>query len=206
MILKVSASMLEHRQPFELLCETRGNDLVDEPRLRIARVSAGLLLLQSTFAPPLQEALGSEIGLELPAPLAASVCGDYTVLWLTPAEWLLELPANKTESLRNALTQRLATSLAVVTDMSDAFACCEVSGTRAAEIMMSGCSLDLRTQAFPARRVARTALADIPVIIWNPGGEPQRLRCLIDRSFAGHLRDWLVDAAGAQKPPSTHQV
>jgi sarcosine oxidase subunit gamma len=197
MIPKVSASMLEHRTPFDSLREGRGVYLADHPGLRATISEAGLLLLQSTPESSLQDALTSEIGLVLPAPRQASVRGDYALLWLTPAEWLLELPASETNPLQIALTRRLARSLTTVTDMSDAFACCEVSGTRAAEALMTGCSLDLHTHAFPSGRVARTALADIPIIIRN-AGQPRGFRCLVDRGFAGHFRDWLADAARNQ--------
>jgi heterotetrameric sarcosine oxidase gamma subunit len=202
MILKVSASMLEHQKPFDSLPESRGSCLVvDEPGLRVTLSGAGFLLLQSTSEATLQDALTSEIGLELPAPQQCCVRGNYTLLWLTPAEWLLELPAKETDSLQSALTRRLATSLTAMTDISDAFACCQVNGARATEMLMSGCSLDLRTRAFPAGRVARAALADIPAILWKTG-EPHRFRCLVDRSFAGHLRNWLVDMTRNQRAVS----
>ncbi|MGH8229958.1 MAG: sarcosine oxidase subunit gamma [Steroidobacteraceae bacterium] len=187
--------MLEHQQPFESVRESLGGNLVDEPGLRSTPWNTGLLLLQSARPSSLEDALTSEIGLELPTPQQSSARGDHALLWLTPAEWLLAIPSTRTDSLQSALTRRLATSLATVIDVSDAFASCEVTGARAAETLMSGCSLDLRALAFPSGRVARTALASIPAILWNPGGEPHRLRCLIDRSFAGHLREWLVDAA-----------
>jgi len=190
--------MLEHQQPFESLSDSLDGYLADEPGLRVRLSRPGFLLLQSTSESALQDALTSEIGLEIPAAQRATTVGDYALLWLTPAEWLLEHPPKETNALQSALTRRLASSLALTTDMSDAFVCCEVSGARAAEALMSGCSLDLRPEVFPAGLVARTALADIPAIIWNPG-EPRRLRCLIDRTFAGHLRDWLVDVTRSQR-------
>jgi sarcosine oxidase, subunit gamma len=193
MTLKVGASMLEHEQPFASLPEGLGSAFADEPALRATPEDARFLLLQSRSALTLQEALTSEIGLDLPAPQGACVRGDYTLLWLTPAEWLLAHPVKETESLQRALTRRLTTSLAVVTDTSDAFAGFELSGARAAAALMGGCSLDLRPHALPPGRVARAALVDIPAIVWNPGGEPHRFRCLVDRSFASHLRDWLLD-------------
>jgi heterotetrameric sarcosine oxidase gamma subunit len=198
MIPKVNASMLEHRSPFDSLRESRGGHLADEPGLRATPAEAGFLLLQSTPESRLQDALTSEIGLGLPAPQEASVRGDYALLWLTPSEWLLELPAKEADSVQIALTHRLAASLATVTDMSDAFACCEVSGARAAEALMSGCSLNLHAHAFPSGRVARTALADIPIII-RKVAQPHDFRCLVDRGFAGHFRDWLADAARNQR-------
>lgn len=189
--------MLEHQLPFESLRESPGSYLVDEPGLRVTASGAGLLLLQSASECTLQQALTNEIQVGLPRPQEIVFRGNYTLLWLTPAEWLLELPVEKTHSLQVALAGRLATSLAVVTDMRDAFACCDVSGARAAEVLMNGCSLDLSTHAFLASRVARTALADVPAIIWTPA-EPQSFRCLVDRSYARHLQDWLVDVARGQ--------
>lgn len=190
--------MLEHRNPFDSLRESRGVYIADQPDLRATHSEAGFLLLQSTSESSLRDALTGAIGLDLPAPQQASVRGDYALLWLTPAEWLLELPAKETDPMQVALTRRLTTSLATVTDMSDAFACCEVSGARAAEALMSGCSLELHAHAFPSGRVARTALADIPIII-RKVAQPPGFRCLVDRGFAGHFRDWLADAARNQR-------
>jgi heterotetrameric sarcosine oxidase gamma subunit len=201
MTLKVSASMLEHQNPLNSSPDAPGGYLVEEPGLVVTASGAGFLLLQSRSESTLQDALTSEIGLRLPAPGEVSVRGDYALLWLTPAEWLLEAPPKEINSIQIALARRVASSLTVMTDMSDAFACCEVTGDRAAEVLMSGCSLDLRTDAFPLGRVARTALANIPVII-RRAGKLQRLRCLIDRSFAHHLLDWLVAVARDQRPSS----
>jgi sarcosine oxidase subunit gamma len=156
-------------------------------------------LLQSRREAALQDALAEEAGLSLPGPHEACTRGNYALLWLTPAEWLLELPAGESQSLRSALARRLTPSHSVVSDISDAFACCQVNGNRAADVLMSGCSLDLRSWAFQTGRVARTALADVPAILWKTG-EPNRFRCLFDRSFAAHIRHWLSEAARAVNP------
>lgn len=205
MILKASASMLDHQQSFHSPHGTCGSSLVDEYGLRVRLSGAGLLLLQSASESALEDMLKSEIALQLPAPGETCVRDDYALLWLTPAEWLLECPVNETDSLQSAFTRRLATSLAVVTDMSDAFACFEIRGARAVELVMSGCSLNLHTQAFPAGRVARTALAEVPIII-RKTGEPHSFRCLVDLSFASHIRDWLVETARGQKPSSNSLI
>jgi heterotetrameric sarcosine oxidase gamma subunit len=187
--------MLEHQRPFDCLLEDHAETFIDELDLRITTPEAGFLLLQSTSESSLRDMLASELSLALPAPQEARARSDHTLLWLAPSEWLLEHPASQTDSLQHALTHLLAASLTVVTDVSDALACCEISGARAAEVLMAACSLDLRAHAFPTGRVARTALADIPATIWNPGRKPQRLRCIVDRSFAKHLRDSLLDVA-----------
>ena len=185
--------MLEHQAPSELLHHTFSG--LDAPGIciRPSLLAKRYLLLQSKARSNLQDVLTSEIGLELPLPQEVRALGDHALLWLTPAEWLLETPAKDAQSLQLAITGALVGSLAAVNDISDAFVCCEVSGDCAPQVLMSGCSLDLNTHAFPAGRVARTALADIPVIIWKPAPS-ECFRCLVDRSFACHFGDWLADA------------
>jgi sarcosine oxidase subunit gamma len=146
-------------------------------------------MLQSASVSALQEALSQVAGLGLPAAQQATVLGDYALLWLAPAEWLLELPVDKTDPVEIALTHRLSSSLTVITDFSDALVAFELSGSGAPETLMTGCSLDMRSHAFPAGRVVRTALAGVPAILWNPGN-PERFRCLVDRGFAEHLLSW----------------
>lgn len=194
--------MLEHQEPFAALGNERlGSHLADQPGLRVTTSYAGFLLLQSRREAALQDALAQETGLRLPAPQEACTRGNYALLWLTPAEWLLALPAGESQSLQSALARRLTSSLSVVNDISDAFACCQVNGGRAAEVLMGGCSLDLRSGAFHTGRVSRTVLADVPAILWKTG-EPNRFRCLFDRSFAAHLRHWLTDATPRKSRPT----
>lgn len=190
MILKVTAPMLEHQPPLESRSEAHESLLAGERRFRLQLVESGLLLLQSPSEPVLQEAVTSALALQLPAPGETRTHGDYALLWLTPAEWLLECRLKDTDSLHCALTRRLARSLAVVTDMTDAFACFELNAARTDEVLMSGCNLDLTAAIFRAGRVARTSLAGIPAII-RKTEEPHGFRCLVDRSYASHIRDWL---------------
>lgn len=181
--------MLDRRVPYDLLRVGR-NDRADADISIELVTGRGLLLLQSTSESRLQEALTNEIGVSLPGPQWVSVLRGYALLGLTPWEWLLEHPETETDALQAAFTARLASSLAAVVDMTDAFAYLEISGDRASDGLMTGCSLDLRAHAFPASSVARTALADVPAIIWNPGA-PDRYRCLVDRSVSVHLWNWL---------------
>ncbi len=191
--------MLEHRSPFdfgEKESVHAGQALERSGQLLTPVSGRGLLLLQSASAPALEAALGDLLTLRLPAPQTSGMLGDYALLWLSPAEWLLELPQEKTDSIRNALAGRLEFSLAAVTDFTDALISFDLSGARAEEILMSGCSLDLSPRAFPRGQVARTVLADVPVILWKTR-DPSSFRCLSDRGFCAHLLTWL---AGATPP------
>jgi heterotetrameric sarcosine oxidase gamma subunit len=183
--------MLDHQPPLDSPLEAHDNLLADEPGFRLQLVETGLLLIQSHSEPAVQEAVVGELGLRLPATGETRTSGDHVLLWLTPAEWILECPVNDTDYLHSALTRRLAGPLAVLTDVSDAFVCFELSGAQAVEVLVSGCSLDLRAANFPSGRVARTSLAGIPTII-RKTSEPRKFRCLVDRSYARHIRDWLL--------------
>jgi heterotetrameric sarcosine oxidase gamma subunit len=154
---------------------------------------SGLLLLQGESEDSLlDEVLLGQFGLRLPGRLGTSVRGDYALVWLAPKEWLLELPIADTPAVKVAVSSRLAPPPTVLTDISDSLAGFDVTGEHAWEVLMTGCSLDLRPHAFTAGRVARTAIADVPAIIFKRGTLPQ-FRCWVDRSFAAHFWNWLAE-------------
>jgi sarcosine oxidase subunit gamma len=187
--------MLEHRSLLDsLVPDRRDRSLATEQSepLIAAVLSRRLSLLQCSSPPALQGALSRDSGLQLPAPQTAAFFEDNSLLWLTPSEWLLDSPADIADSTVAAIAPRLNVALAAITDVTDAFAYFELSGSCVTDILMTGCGLDLRPSAFPPGRLARTFLANVPTIVWNPGGSVQ-LRCLIDRTFASHFRDWFRD-------------
>ena len=185
--------MLDHRAPLDQLSGARSAEALDDAGLRVRPVTdRGLLLLQgSPEDAVLDDAVSRQIGARVPGPQTTSIRGEYALLWMTPKEWLLELPAAATSAVQGALVTRLALSLAAVTDITDALACFDIDGDRAMDVLMSGCSLDLRPHAFAAGRVARTAVADVPAIILK-AGTSDPFRCWVDRSFAEHFWSWLA--------------
>ena len=152
----------------------------------------GLLLLQvSRRGASLDAFLREQLGIGAPESLRTSVGDNCALLWLAPGECLLELPKSETVTRAAALTGRFASILAAVTDVSDALASFDVNGDRAAEVLMSGCSLDLYPDAFEPGRVARTVFAGISTIVWKRA--VHQFRCLADRSYAGHLWNWFCE-------------
>jgi heterotetrameric sarcosine oxidase gamma subunit len=190
--------MLDHRAPLEQCSRVHDQDAIDRPDLRVVPVRGrGLLLLQGEPGEgPLQDALLGQVDLQLPAPQTARTQGAYALLWMAPKEWLLELPADDTFTLQAALASQLVPALAAVTNISDSLASFDVSGERAAEVLMTSCGIDLRPQAFAASRVVRTVMADMPAIIWK-AANLHPFRCLVDRSFAAHFWNWLARSPGA---------
>ncbi|HUN76948.1 MAG TPA: sarcosine oxidase subunit gamma family protein [Steroidobacteraceae bacterium] len=198
--------MLEHRHPLDQLAAPQ---LRSGPELRLVPVTRrGLLLIQARSAgSSIESILHRTLGLQLPAPLKTERGEHAAILWLGPREWLLELPRAATLSAYTHLQECFARSrasspgessapLGGVIDVSDAFAGIDVSGTRAVDVLKSGCSLDLEPQSFAVGDTARTALAEVPAILWRltetPG--PGLYRCWVERGFATHLAHWLAEA------------
>lgn len=184
--------MLEHLTPLEQVALMRDAESIKLTGLSVEPVEhRGFLLLQGDPDGLLNDVLLQEAGVRVPGPAETSVHGDYALLWLTPREWLLQLPAARASAVQRSLAARLVSTLAAVTDMSDAFACFDVSGEHAVDVLMTGCSLDLT--AFAAGQAARTTVADVPAVIWRPKDLPL-FSCLIDRSFAGHFWNWFAQS------------
>jgi len=198
--------VLEHRAALDQLCPARHAQAIDDPRLCVMPITdCRLLLVQGNAEDPiLRERIHRVLGLALPAPLKASVRLGTAILWLGPKEWLIEttVPASATVQLWRAGADpgAEASGLHAITDQSDAFAGFDLSGPRAVDVLMSGCSLDLAPRAFPVGHAARTAIADVPAIIWSPmaaaptSSPSGHFRCWLDRSFAAHFWDWLAES------------
>lgn len=189
--------MLEHRAPLESAQAHAGSSelVIGHADLHVAPVpNRGLLLVQSASAAALLEPFNQVFGLTLPAAQRATMHEQYTVLWLAPSEWLLEIPADQIKAIEAALGSRFSYASVVVTDLSDAFVSLEFGGASATQILMTGCSLDLEPDSFGPGQLARTTLADVPAILWRPG-IADRIRCLVDRGYADHFLTWLRSAS-----------
>lgn len=84
------------------------------------------------------------------------------------------MPREDTGSLHGAFTRQVATSLAVESDMSDAFACFELTGARVPDVLMSGCSLREMSD-LPWRQGAAQLTEDVRVRSASHDRVPQRL-------------------------------
>lgn len=82
-------------------------------------------------------------------------------------------------------------------DTTDAFEVIAIDGAEARTLLAKGCSLDFHARTFPAGQCAGTVLAQIDVLIHKRAEDAYRIYC--DRSWAGHVREWLADAHGAMR-------
>jgi sarcosine oxidase subunit gamma len=187
--------MLEHRMPLYQLERKKDNVTCDSPSPPVVPVTdQRFLLFQARDIHAFDEIILNQFGLRVPSPRTASTLGGHALLWMTPNEWLLVASEQNTPALLAALSMRLSSTLAIVTDMSDAFACFDVRSECALDTLKTGGNLDIHPETFGPGSVARTAIADVAAILWRPTSSPS-MRCFVDRSFAEHLWNWLMDSA-----------
>jgi sarcosine oxidase, subunit gamma len=152
--------------------------------------------------------LAEQIGLRLGPPVPAYVSGvplalqpnsvahmrAMRTLWLGPDEWLITAPVGAVPDIAGRLRRALAGRHAAVSNLSASRAVIEIAGPQARALLEKGCGLDLHPRAFAPGNCARTLLARLPVIIDQVNAAPL-YRLFVDRSSAGWLCDWLIDAA-----------
>jgi sarcosine oxidase subunit gamma len=107
-----------------------------------------------------------------------------TVLWLGPDEWLV-LGGREADYPEAAAAVDVSANRVVL----------ELAGDGAAEVLATGCSVDLHQSVFAPGRCAQTLLARAQVILLRP--ELDRWWILVRPSFAPYLRAWLEDAGAA---------
>ena len=136
------------------------------------------------------------LGLILPQPSSCSTQnnGLQTLLWISPDEYLLQLPLAEKDPFIERATTACSGIHAAVVDNSGGYACLQISGNRVLEVMKKLCAYDLATTAFPPGRVLSSHLAKAPVIIYRP--DPDSLQLLIRFSFADYGWRALSTAAG----------
>jgi sarcosine oxidase, subunit gamma len=130
-------------------------------------------------------------------PLAVTPCrsnerGAWAALWLGPDEQLLLGPRDGAE----ACAARVALALQAVphslVDISHRQGAIELAGPYAADLINSGCPLDLGLAAFPVGACTRTVFARSDVVLWRRGRQEFRLE--VWRSFLPYVLGLLAQA------------
>ena len=186
--------MLEYRSAFTEL-DAAGTPLGGFAHVSVRPVSdrAWLLVQGDPQDARLRDAIARHTGLSLPEPVHVSLSDTRALLWMTPKEWLLEIPLDERTTCASVLASALPRDAAVLTDLTDALVGVDLNGARAAEILSAGTGVDLESEALTSDRVARIALAETVVILRRlPAGG---FRCLLDRSHLAYFQDWLVTQA-----------
>ncbi len=122
------------------------------------------------------QALETLLGVKVPKKIGMT---EGAIACLGPDEWLMRAAVGTTIPTGKALP-------VAITDISDRSICLIVEGPRAAEIIMSGCPLDL--DHFAVGRATRTIFETVEIIIIRETKD--RFQVEVWRSFA----DWFWTA------------
>ena len=138
-------------------------------------------------------AVGEVLSAPLPVePNTVASGGACRVLWLGPDEWLVVAPPADRRRLEEELRAALGAESGAVVDVSGERTILQLSGPRAREVLMKGCSIDLHPTAFAVGRCAQTGLARAQVVL-VPTRE-DAFWILVRSSFSDYLSAWLGDA------------
>lgn len=156
--------------------------------------SAGIayLVARNGARAALGDAARAAFGVPLPPPAGSVRAGELALLWCGPDRWL----AVATPAPAAGMAARLAAvaGLAAIIEHSHGTLLLRVGGRSVRDALAKGVAIDLHPRAFTVGQVALTAVAHIPLAIWQTGDEP-RYVLLLPRSYAPSFADWLSAAA-----------
>ncbi|GAA3562795.1 sarcosine oxidase subunit gamma [Amycolatopsis ultiminotia] len=148
---------------------------------------------------PGADAFGRALGTALPlVPNTWTHTTDGQLIWLGPDEWLVTAEDSAGHELERELGWIVSAYDGAAVDVSAQRTGIRLRGARARDLLSFGCSLDLRSSAFPSGSAAQTALGQTAVLLLALG--EQDLRLFVRPSFAGYLAEWILDAAQEYRP------
>ena len=130
-----------------------------------------------------------------------TVAAAWTAMRLGPDEWLLSGPESERARVAANMEAGLDPLHHALVDVSHRQVALSVSGPRAADVINSGCALDLAPPAFPAGAATRTLLSKAEIIVLKRDEVPTfEIEC--GRSLAAYVRDFLHEAAREYRTPA----
>jgi sarcosine oxidase subunit gamma len=169
-----------------------GRVISDTLRLTVLPARTVIMLRLASQAP---KGIGTLKVAGRPVPQAMNTwSGDDPVICrIAPDTWLLLSALHEAADLLDAVRTACGKKPCAITDLSDAYVTLALDGPRAAEVLARGCSVDFAPSAFGPDACTRTRLAQLPVVVRRVTAE--RFECVVDRSAAQYLFDWMQDAA-----------
>jgi sarcosine oxidase subunit gamma len=125
-------------------------------------------------------------------------------IWLGPDEWLLTSTAHTPDELDEQTRETVQPLGGAVVDVSAQRIGLRLTGSRARDVLVKGCSIDVHPRVFGRGRAAQTTVGLAGVILLglsdpadtDPAGPQQGdFLLLVRSSFARYLAEWLLDAA-----------
>lgn len=139
-------------------------------------------------------------GFTLDLPInTRSGSAERSSIRLGPNEWLLTGPYSDADVIAGQIDAALSGRFYTLVDVSHRNVGVTVSGRRAAEVLNSGCPLDLAEAAFPTGMATRTLMGKAEIVLMRLDDMPTyQVECW--RSFSTYVCDYLVEAAREFEP------
>lgn len=158
-------------------------------------LSLGLLTLRCT--PNAEQAASIEgiLGVALPSnPLTSitSANGELTVMWISPDEWLLQVPQDKAFELESRFFAEVSGHVSLV-NVSGGMTVFELSGNDVVKVLKKSTPIDFHDSEFPVGKVVSSIFAKSGATICRTAEQTYQL--VVRRSFADYLWLWLQDAS-----------
>lgn len=149
------------------------------------------------------EGSGTAAGFTLESPInTRSGSADRSSIRLGPNEWLLIGPYAHAEAIISQIDEALSGRFYALVDVSHRNVGITISGHRAADVLNSGCPLDLADGAFPSGTATRTLMGKAEIVLMKLDDTPTyQVECW--RSFSSYVRAYLVEAAREFEPSIT---
>ncbi len=132
----------------------------------------------------------SVLGLALPGTLKLVENGDISIRWISPDEWLVVVPGERSFEIENALITAMQGHCAIV-NVSGGQTILRLSGRDAQNVLQKTTPLDVHPSSFPIGKVVTTVFAKTQAIISRTGEQEWEL--VIRRSFSDYVWLWLQD-------------
>ncbi|GLS21961.1 sarcosine oxidase subunit alpha [Labrys miyagiensis] len=175
------------------LIPDRASDRNGQVRLTERSPDIAGLKVRTGSEEALRRALQAQFALDLPATGSIASAGPLTALGLSPGDWLVLDEHGRAGGLAVSL-KHAAGEAASVTDQSFAYGALTISGPKARLALAKGCRLDLHPKVFGLRRVARTVMAQVNVILCQ-GSEDGVYDLLAPSTLAQSFAEFLVESA-----------
>ena len=147
--------------------------------------------------PSLLPAVKQVAGFTLDMPTNRRVAsGERVAMRPGPDEWLLSGAEGEAARIARDVGAALGGLHHSLVDISHRHVALSVAGARAADVLNSGCPLDLAPPAFQVGAATRTLLGKAEIILAKTDDLPTfEVECA--RSFAAYVHDFLLEAARA---------
>jgi sarcosine oxidase, subunit gamma len=134
------------------------------------------------------------LGLDLPkAPRTTNTWGDMKALWLSPDQWLILCPGDRTQKLLAELNAAFKGIHALAVDVSDMRAIIRLEGEHARTTVMKGTSIDLTHGDYTPGTIRRMKFAEVGALLHII--EDDVIEVYVFRSYADYAWEFLLKAA-----------